>query len=102
MADETHNDEPSQAWSHRRQKIGVIVWASFLAACFASLIFFAFIDPMLIAGEDNPPAWLSSRMSGYAFGFFFFWIVTAVSSVLTAYLLDTLPPDKNKDQERAP
>jgi hypothetical protein len=100
MDTQLQNDEPPRAWSHRRQKIGVIVWASFLAACFASLIFFAFIDPMVIGNEDNPPLW-PSRMAGYAYGFFFFWIATAVSSLLTAYLLDTLPPDKNKDQERA-
>jgi len=80
-------------WSRRRQEVGTIVWSSFLAACLATTIFFAFVDPLTLGNDDQPPAWLTSRMTGYALGFFFFWIVTMVSAFLTAYLLATLRPE---------
>jgi len=84
--------EPAvRSWSRRAQEIGVIVWSSFLAACLASLVFFAFFDPMQLGEDDLPPAWLSSAMTGYAVGFFFFWAVCAVAACLAAYLLETLP-----------
>jgi hypothetical protein len=104
---EPRNDEDidlnggSRPWSHRRQEVGVIVWSSFLAACFATMVFFAYFDPMLLGNDADPPEWLSSSMAGYAFGFFFFWIVTALSAWLTAYLLDTLPKSENTKDKSA-
>lgn len=74
-----------------RQDAGAFLWSSFLAACLATMVFFAFFDPLLLAHDDAPPAWLADRMTGYAVGFFFFWFVCAVAAVLTAYLIDTRP-----------
>jgi hypothetical protein len=84
-------------WSRRRQQLGVIVWSSFLAACFASLLFFAFIDPAQIVEESSPRWWLPNAMTGYAVGFMFFWIVCAVAAMLTSYLLETAPSHSRSD-----
>ena len=95
MNDDTRIEPEHRPWSRRGQEVGAIVWSSFLAACFATLVFFAFLDPVQLANDEHPPVWLSSAMAGYAMGFFFFWIVCAVAALLTAYLLDTLPPADN-------
>jgi hypothetical protein len=99
MSDDAANDLP-RPWSRRRQEVGAIVWSSFLAACFATMVFFAVLDPLLLADDDAPPSWLASRMTGYALGFFFFWIVTALSAVLSSYLLETLPKDVAGDDSK--
>lgn len=83
------NDQDTIPWSHLREDIGVVVWSSFLAACVACLLFFAFFDPLLLADDQNPPRWLASRMTGYGLGFFFFWLISAVSAGLTIYMIDT-------------
>ena len=83
--------ERPRPWSKRRQEVGAILWSSFLAACLGTLCFFAVFDPLLLGNDEQPPVFLSSSMTGYAIGFFFFWFVTAVAALLTAYLLDTIP-----------
>lgn len=86
----THsNSDTTLRWSRLRQDIGVIAWSSFLAACFGAMLFFAYFDPVLLAHDDQPPSWLADRMTGYALGFFFFWLITAVTGILVAYLLDS-------------
>jgi hypothetical protein len=87
-------------WSQLRQDIGVIVWCGFLAACFATMLFFAIFDPVHLMRDDATPAWLADRRTGYALGFFFFWFVTTISATLTAWLIDTrsnsaAQPDKS-------
>ena len=67
----------------------MLLWAAFLAACVATMFFFAYFDPPLLAHDLAPPAWLADRMTGYAIGFFFFWGVCTIASFLTAYLIDT-------------
>jgi hypothetical protein len=84
----TEDDRPP-AWSRMRQDVGAVAWSSFLAACLATMIFFAFFDPLLLASDDSPPAWLESRMTGYGIGFFFFWFISAVAGFLTSALLET-------------
>jgi hypothetical protein len=79
-------DRPAP-WSRVRQDVGAVVWSSFLAACLATMLFFAAFDPLLLASDDNPPWWLESRMTGYGIGFFFFWFVCAVAGFLTSALL---------------
>src|SRR5215831_18305522 len=86
-------DDPSN-WSHRRQELSVVAWVSFLTASVATMVFFAVFDPLLLADDDNPPFWLANRMTGYALGFFFFWIVSFGAAFITAHLLDTPPPKK--------
>jgi hypothetical protein len=76
------------AWSLARQGVGIALWASFLAAAVASVVCFAFIDPAEInalPSLDTPLA----RMTGYALGFFLFWVSAAGASLLTLYFLRT-------------
>jgi hypothetical protein len=76
-------------WLRFRQDLGVLLWSSFLAACVATMFFFAYFDPVLLAADDSPPGWLADRQTGYAVGFFFFWAVCTIAGLLTAYLIDT-------------
>jgi hypothetical protein len=46
-------------------------------ASVATMICFAFIDPVLVGNDDYPPPAFATRMSGYAIGFFFFWLISA-------------------------
>lgn len=66
------DDSASSDWSRDTVKIAVLTWISFLAACGFTLIFFAFIDPLLLIESIDVDA-LESRNAGYAVGFFFFW-----------------------------
>lgn len=84
------DDAPPVAWSQRAQDIAVTLWPSFLAASVATLFFFAFFDPAVFGEGAAPPDWLADhRMAGYAVGFFFFWAICTLSSVLTLYLVRT-------------
>jgi hypothetical protein len=72
-----------------RIDLGVVLWPSFLAACLASLLFFAAVDPLLL--RDAGPAFFRrlDRESGYALGFLFFWLTSTVASGLSVFLLRT-------------
>jgi hypothetical protein len=87
--DDTPRQHAGRRWLHFREDLGVLLWASFLAACVATLFFFAYFDPLLLADDATPPAWLADRRTAYAIGFFFFWTVCTIASFLTAYLIDT-------------
>jgi len=75
-------------WSRRAQNIATIGWSSFLAACLATGLFFAQVDPrdlqLVVASMRD-----ISAEAGYAVGFFFFWFVCAVSSWLAVFLIRT-------------
>jgi hypothetical protein len=75
--------------------VALLLWASFLVACVGTMIFFAFLDPVLLAHDDAPPVWLADRMTGYAIGFFFFWVLCSAASLLTAYMIDTQSPSQD-------
>ena len=85
------NDETAHSWSRFSERVGVILWASFLAACLETTVFFAYFDPMVLDGNASTPTWLALRPAAYAAGFFFFWVFTFVGSTLTAYMLDSGP-----------
>lgn len=72
---------------------GIVVWASFLAACVGTLVFFAFFDPILLGDDVAPPSWLRDRMTGYTIGFFFFWFICGLAGAFTAFLVDTRPAE---------
>jgi hypothetical protein len=74
--------------SRRQRDVFVIGWCSFLAAAVATTIFFAFVDPLALADITELPLPVD-RMSGYALGFFFFWLLAAASATLTVYLIRT-------------
>jgi len=69
--------------------LGVVLWPSFLAACLASLLFFAAVDPLLLR-EAGPRLFAHiERESGYALGFLFFWGVATLASAVSVYLVRT-------------
>jgi hypothetical protein len=74
--------------------IALVVWPSFLAACAASLLFFAAVDPELL--RDAGPRLLAGidREAGYALGFLFFWGIGALASTLSVYLIRTDRPGR--------
>lgn len=87
------NDPHDLLTSNRRQLIqqwGAIAWPSFVAAGLASMVFFAFVDPLRLR-EISFPGRSISRELGYTMGFFMLWGVTAAASTLTWYLLRPLP-----------
>jgi hypothetical protein len=60
-----------------------ILWPSFLMAGVASAVVFALVDPLDVAifGHIRP-----EREILYASGFFFFWLIAALSSMLTVFM----------------
>lgn len=81
---------PRQGNAHRwGLDAGLVLWPSFLAACVASLLFFAAVDPVLL--RDSGPRVLAhlDRETGYALGFLFFWGIGAIASSLSVYLIRT-------------
>ena len=80
-------------WPRLGQDVAIVLWPAFIAACVATMVSFAFIDPVLVGDDDIPPPAFASRMTGYAVGFFFFWLVSSISSLLTLYLVRTAHPE---------
>ena len=84
----------------RIQRVGAILWPSFFAASVATVVFFAFVDPLALRDMTFPDLPIM-RGLGYTLGFFMFWAATASSSLFTWVLLRpssrftaALPPDK--------
>ncbi len=65
------------------QKVIAILWPSFLTAGVATILFFTAFDPELIMQVSGYAP--ISRLGGYTVGFFMFWALTSISSVLTCY-----------------
>lgn len=63
-----------------------VLWPSFLAAAIAEGCFFSLFEPDALLAL--PP------MAVYSIGFFFFWSLCALASMLTFYLV-TVPEDHN-------
>lgn len=78
----------SESWSRGRQDIAAVLWPSFLAAGVATMLFFAFFDPLELYPAMAIPFEIS-RMQGYGIGFFFFWLITAASSAVSVFLART-------------
>jgi len=68
------------------QRIGAIAWPSFFAACVATMVFFAIVDPLALRDITFPGVPIG-RTAGYTIAFFLFWIATASSSLFTWILL---------------
>ena len=66
------------------QRLGWVLWPSFLMACAAELAFFALFDPTDLHLFGMPIE--ADRMPVYTIGFFAFWAIGAVSSALTVFL----------------
>jgi hypothetical protein len=81
--------EPARPELTRRQRdVAVVGWCSFLAASLGTMVFFAWVDPLALADITEPPLPVD-RMTGYALGFFFLWLVAAAAAALTVYLIRT-------------
>ena len=68
------------------QRVGAVLWPSFFAAGVATMVFFAFVDPLTLRDMTFPDLAIS-REFGYTLGFFMFWLATAASSLFTWILL---------------
>ena len=68
------------------QRVGAILWPSFFAAGVATMVFFAFVDPLALRDISLPRLALT-REAGYTIAFFLFWAATAGSSLFTGILL---------------
>ena len=66
------------------QRLGWVLWPSFLMACVAELGFFALFDPTDLHLFGVPIE--VERMPIYTVGFFAFWIIGAASSAITVFL----------------
>lgn len=90
-------DEPEHAAHelapHKRLAL-TVTWSSFLSASLATMIFFAFVDPAPVIAVLTPTAALAGRTELYSIGFLFFWLVCAIASALTAWLLSSQPPPR--------
>lgn len=68
------------------QKIGAILWPSFFSACVATMVFFAFVDPLQLR-DITFSGFEMSRETGYSIAFFMFWLATSSASLFTWILL---------------
>jgi hypothetical protein len=68
------------------QRLGAILWPSFFAAGVATMVFFMFVDPLVLRDITFPQMELS-RQGGYSIAFFLFWAATASASTFTWILL---------------
>jgi len=78
--------EPEGGWKagDLARRVMWVVWPAFLAAGFAEVVFFTFIDPEdmhFFSGILD-----LSRQAIYTIGFFCFWAVCALSSAMTMFL----------------
>ncbi|MGI9271687.1 MAG: hypothetical protein ACR2QT_07930 [Woeseiaceae bacterium] len=73
-------------WSRDTQKIAVLSWITFLTAAVFTMLFFAFIDPLVVVDSIGLDLF-ESRNAGYAIGFFFFWVNGWVAGWLTLRLV---------------
>lgn len=74
-----------RSWS--RLDVALVLWPAFFAACAASLLFFAAVDPLLLR-DAGPRAFAGiDRDSGYALGFLFFWGTCTLASALSVFLI---------------
>ncbi|HSR65832.1 MAG TPA: hypothetical protein VLM17_09565 [Xanthomonadaceae bacterium] len=68
------------------QRLGAILWPSFFSAGVATMVFFAFVDPLQLRDMTFPDLEITREM-GYTLGFFAFWAATAASSLFSWILL---------------
>ena len=80
----------ARQWSRNRQAVAIVIWISFLSAAVGTMVFFALFDPVELTGMFDEDVEIG-REAGYAVGFFFFWILSASCSAITAWLVRTAP-----------
>ena len=85
----------ARRWSRNKQAVFTVVWISFLVAAVGTMVFFALFDPVELGALFFEDAEISHD-AGYAAGFFFFWVLCALCSGVTAYLVRTAPKRDSK------
>jgi hypothetical protein len=93
------SETTTSTWSRLSERIGVTLWASFLTACLETVVVFAYFDPAEYGTDRSDATWLALRPVAYGAGFFFFWIINFLGSILTAYMLDSSPSTASKSGE---
>ena len=89
----------AKQWSRDKQAVFTVLWISFLSAAIGTMVFFALFDPVeLIAVFDEQLE--IGRDAGYAAGFFFFWVLCAICSAVTAFLVRTAPRRDAKHRQQ--
>lgn len=68
------------------QRLGAILWPSFFAAGVATMVLFAFVDPIRLAAISFPELEIS-REAGYTIAFLGFWFGHASACTFTWLLL---------------
>jgi hypothetical protein len=68
------------------QRVGAILWPSFFSAGVATMVFFAFVDPLQLRDISFANIHIN-REAGYTIGFLMFWLATTGSSLFTWILL---------------
>lgn len=63
-----------------------VLWLSFLMAAVITSVFFAVIDPLEL--QHCTDISIQNRMTVYSTGFFIFWLITALSSLVTTYFIN--------------
>ena len=90
MSSDTDRDPRPEPFDHPPrplvQRVGAVLWPSFFAAGVATMVFFANVDPLELAGISFSDLDVSREL-GYSIGFFMFWSCTAAYSLFTWLLL---------------
>jgi len=68
------------------QRLGAILWPSFFTAGVATMVLFAFVDPIELAAISFPDVEIS-RQAGYTIAFMGFWAGFASACTFTWLLL---------------
>ncbi len=89
----------AKQWSRNKQAVFTVIWISFLTAAVGTMVFFAAFDPVDLTGIFDEDLDIDAN-AGYAAGFFFFWILCAVCSGLTAFLVRTAPKRDAKHRQQ--
>lgn len=78
--------QPSAPARRLIRRAGAILWPSFFAAGVMTMVFFAYVDPLVLQDMTFPTLHLGREL-GYSLGFFLAWTGTASSSLFTWLLL---------------
>ena len=77
-------------WDRRKRDIGLVIWIAFLAASVGTLFLFAVLDPEALNGAWVLP-WEIGRKLAYSLGFVFLFVISALASGLTVFMIRTGP-----------
>lgn len=72
-------------------KLVVVLWPSFITAGMATIVFFTMFDPLDLVNDWGGRPAGDTRLQVYSIGFFLFWLLTALSCLLTCYFQKPLP-----------